>query len=286
MTLVKLENVIRIVLGLTLAISAPPLLAWGQTGHRSIAEIAERNMRPESVRKAHALLGGHDLAYASTWADEIRSDPKNFGHSFGWHYTTWAESDPDFHAHDENKDTGQLLSQIDAQLAILKNPTASDSDRSQALKFVIHLLGDVHQPLHVGNAGDKGGNACRVTWHGRNSNLHTVWDSEMIDKSQLSYTELADFASQGRSKRQSASWRTGTLQSWAQESKQLRSRIYPPEVVSPAAPVTYLTYCGPDVPAEAMPALGYEYSFRFLPVVYERIYQGGIRLAMLLDAAL
>ena len=274
------------ILAISLALHAGPLLAWGQTGHRSIAEIAERNMRPEKVRKAHALLDGHDLAFASTWADEIRSDPKNFGHSFGWHYTTWPESDADFDAGDENGDTGLLLSQIDAQLAVLTNPTASDSDRSQALKFVIHLLGDVHQPLHVGNTGDKGGNACRVTWHGRNSNLHTVWDSEMIDKSQLSYTELADFASQGRSKRQTASWRTGTLQSWAQESKQLRSRIYPPEVVSPAAPVTYLTYCGPDVPAEAMPALGYEYSFRFLPVVYERIYQGGIRLAMLLDAAL
>ncbi len=281
-----MQSLIRIILGSTLVLNPGTLLAWGQTGHRSIAEIAERNMRPESVRKAHALLGGHDLAFASTWADEIRSDPKNFGHSFGWHYTTWPESDADFHADRETKDTGLLLSQIDAQLAILKNPAASDSDRNQALKFVIHLLGDLHQPLHVGNTGDKGGNACRVTWHGRNSNLHTVWDSDMIDKTQLSYTELADFASQNRSRRQSDAWRQGDLRAWAEESKKLRSGIYPPEVVSPSAPVTYLTYCGPDVAAGAMPALGYEYSFRFLPAVYQRIYQGGIRLAMLLDAAL
>ena len=98
---------------LAMALSPSTLLAWGQTGHRSIAEIAERNMRPDSVRKAHALLDGHDLAFASTWADEIRSDPKNYKHSFDWHYTTWPEADADFHAGLENRDTGQLLSQIE-----------------------------------------------------------------------------------------------------------------------------------------------------------------------------
>ena len=273
---------------LTIALlsAAPPLLAWGQTGHRSTAEIAERNMSAESVRKAHALLDGHTLAYASTWADEIRSDPKNFGYSYSWHYTTWPDADTDFGAAEENKGTGLLLSQIDAQLAILKNPKASKPERSQALKFVIHLVGDVHQPLHVGDGGDKGGNACRVTWHGKNSNLHTVWDSDMIDKTQLSYTELSDFASQNRSPQQIKAWRSGNPQQWAEESKKLRSSIYPPEVVLPSAPVSYLSYCGPDVSPGAMPALGYEYSYRFLPEVYERIYQGGIRLAMLLDAAL
>lgn len=286
MTPAMMKSITQSVLIAVLVLTAPPLLAWGQTGHRSTAEIAERHMRPESVRKAHALLDGHDLAFASTWADEIRSDPKNYGATYGWHYTTWPEQDADFHADDENKGTGLLLSQIDAQLAILKSPKASTQERSQALKFVIHLVGDVHQPLHVGDDGDKGGNACRVTWHGKNSNLHTVWDSDMIDKSQLSYTELADFASQGRTGQQDRAWRSGNPQSWAEESKKLRGGIYPPEVVMPSAPVSYLTYCGPSVAPEAMPALGYEYSYRFLPVVYERIYQGGIRLAMLLDASL
>lgn len=276
----------RVALIATLALNAPQLLAWGQTGHRSIAEVAERNMSADSVRKAHALLDGHNLAFASTWADEVRSDPKNFGYSFGWHYTTWPDDDGDFHAADESKDTGLLLSQVDTQLAILKNPSASSADKSQALKFVIHLVGDVHQPLHVGAAGDKGGNACRVTWHGRNSNLHTVWDSDMIDKSQLSYTELAGFAGQGRSAQQTRAWRAGDAVSWAAESKKLRSQIYPQEVQLPTAPLSHLTYCGPDVTPDAMPALGYEYSQRFLPVVYERIYQAGIRLAMLLDASL
>ena len=110
--------------------------------------------------------------------------------------------------------------------------------------------------------------------------------SDMIDKSQLSYTELADFASQGRSEQETKTWRAGTPQSWAEESKKIRKGIYPPEVVMPKTPVSYLTYCGPDVSPEAMPALGYEYSYRFLPVVYERNYQGGIRLAMLLDKTL
>ena len=282
----KMESLIRMMLVFALACCAPPLLAWGQTGHRSIAEIAERHMRQDSVRKAHALLDGHDLAFASTWGDEIRSEPANYGHTFNWHYTTWPDADADFSAAEEDKDSGLLLSQIDAQLAVLKNPAAGKAERSQALKFVIHLVGDVHQPLHVGNAGDKGGNACRVTWHGRKSNLHTVWDSEMIEHTQLSYTELADFASQSRTPQQIKVWRSGDAETWAAESKALRSRIYPAEVQIPTSPLSYLTYCGPSVAPEAMPALGYEYSQRFLPEVYERIYQGGIRLAMLLDAAL
>lgn len=281
-----IKPVAQSVLMALLVLTAPPLHAWGQTGHRSIAEIAEQHMRPDSVRKAHALLDGHDLAFASTWGDEIRSRPAQFGHTLNWHYTTWPDDEDHFGADEEDKGSGLLLSQIAAQLAILENPQAGKAERSQALKFVIHLVGDVHQPLHVGAAGDKGGNACRVTWHGRNSNLHTVWDSDMIDKTQLSYTELADFASQSRTPQQTRAWRTGNAEAWAAESKALRSRIYPAEVLTPTTPLSHLTYCGPSVAPEAMPALGYEYSERFLPALYDRLYQAGIRLAMLLDAAL
>lgn len=280
-------NLIRPALAAALlGLASPQLLAWGQTGHRSIGLIAERHMSPEAVRKAEALLDGQSLAQAASWADEIRSEPKTYGYSFPWHYTTWEDQDEAFHAGHETKDSGFLLSQIERQLAVVKDQRAGKAERAQALKFVVHLVGDLHQPLHVGGGGDQGGNFCKVTWHGRASNLHRVWDSDMIEQTDLSYTELAAFASEGRSRAQTANWQTGGARIWAAESRKLRGEIYPAEVVAPTAPVSRLTYCQREVAPEAMPKLGYEYSYRFLPVVYDRIYQGGVRLAQLLEQAL
>ena len=271
---------------LVLSTGATQALAWGSTGHRTIGLVAERHMEPAALKSAQAILDGHDLPFVSTWPDEIRSDPKNYAHTFNWHFTTWLDEDDGFHAGLESKSTGFLLSQIEKQIAVLKNPAASRSEKAFALKFTVHLIGDLHQPLHVGTSGDSGGNACRVTWHGRSSNLHTVWDSEMIERTNLSYTERADFASQNRARKQIQQWQSGTPVQWAEESKKLRSRIYPAEVIAPNAPVTYLTYCKGNVAPEAMPKLGYEYSFEFDPAVRERLFQAGVRLAKVLNDAL
>lgn len=261
-------------------------LAWGATSHRSIGLIAEQHMNPSALKKAHAILDGHSLAYVSNWADEIRAEPKKYGYTFDWHYTTWQDDDDRFNASLENKDTGFLLSQVEKQIAVLKNPNAANPDKAFALKMIVHLLGDLHQPLHVGGGNDRGGNTCLVTWHGKSTNLHAVWDSEMITTTQLSFTELADFASQDRSSSQSNAWQSGTLKQWSEESKRLRSRIYPAEVIAPSTPTTYLSYCQGNVANEAMPKLGYDYSYQFSSSVRDRIYQAGIRLAKILNDSL
>ena len=271
---------------LSLAACSHNAFAWGATGHRSIALIAEQHMNLAALKKTHAILDGHNLSYVANWADEIRSQPKIYGYTFDWHYTTWQDEDERFHAGLENKASGFLLSQVNQQLAVLKNPAASQSDKAFALKFVVHLLGDLHQPLHVGGGNDKGGNACRVTWHGKPTNLHAVWDSEMIERSNLSYTELAEFSSQTRTSQQTKQWQSSSIEAWAQESKMLRRKIYPAEVQAPNAPVTYLTYCQENVAPEAMPKLGYEYSYQFDQIVRDRIYQAGVRLAKVLNESL
>jgi hypothetical protein len=269
-----------------LSMHAPSVFAWGATGHRSVGLIAEQHLTPNALKKSQEILDGHNLAYVSTWADEIRSDPKKYADTFNWHYTTWLDEEEQHKSDSENKSTGFLLSQVSNQISILQNTKSSHAEKAVALKYLVHLMGDLHQPLHVGGGNDQGGNTCRVTWHGKPVNLHTVWDSSIIDETKLGYTELAAFASQTRTAQQIAQWQTGDINTWSAESKALRRQIYPAEVIAPLTPVTFLTYCQKDVAPEAMPKLGYEYSYVYLPAVQERLFQAGIRLAKILNETL
>lgn len=260
--------------------------AWGATGHRSIGLIAQQHMTPAALKRAEQILEGHNLAYISTWADEIRSDPKKYGDTFNWHFTTWQDEVELHNANLENKSTGFLLSKVSQQTAVLNDAKSTQTEKAIALRFLVHLIGDLHQPLHVGGSNDQGGNACKVTWHNKATNLHTVWDSSMLEETKLSYTELAEFASQDRTKQQVAKWQTGNINTWSAESKALRRKLYPAEVQAPLSPVTFLTYCQKDASPDAMPKLGYEYSYVFLPLAQERIFQAGVRLAKILNESL
>ncbi|HCZ36443.1 MAG TPA: S1/P1 Nuclease, partial [Cytophagales bacterium] len=123
-----------------------------------------------------------------------------------------------------------------------------------------HMIGDMHQPLHVGKPGDRGGNDVKVKWFRNDSNLHRVWDSEMIDDTKLSYTELADaLGKPGKDKL--AKWQQGTVRDWALESVSYRPQVY-------------------DI---GNGSLSYSYSYKYLPIAKERLLQAGIRLAALLN---
>ena len=260
-------------------------LAWGPTGHRAVGQVAERYMSSGALLKAYTLLGSRSLARVSTWADEVKSEPANYSHTYNWHYTDW----PDHaHEHDESNSSGKLVSAIREQLEVLKNADASQEQKAFALKFVIHLVGDLHMPFHVGNGVDRGGNACKVLFHNEPVNLHSLWDEKMIDFTRLSYTELSQFVIQGRTKEEIQKWRTGDLTDWARESKNLRAAIYPENVKPVTELLSVKQYCRTDITVakEDMPKLAYEYSYQFMPVVEERIFQGGLRLAILLNEAL
>lgn len=267
----------------SLVFASTQAFAWGPTGHRAVGEIAERFMNPGPLLAARSILGGHSLARASTWADEIKSDPARYQHTFNWHYTDWAD---EAHDHDETNSSGKLMGSINEQLAVLKNSQASREDKIFALRFLVHLVGDLHMPLHVGNGLDQGGNFCKVTYMGQAMNLHSLWDEGMINFTKLSFTELAKFASAGKTKEQMIAARSGGPLDWARESKQLRATLYPANVVDPGTPMSIKAYCQKEVPADQIPKLSYEYAYRFMPVVEERIFLAGVRLAVLLNTAL
>jgi hypothetical protein len=256
--------------------------AWGPTGHRAVGAVAEKFLDPVVAVKINKILGGNSLSRISNWSDEIKSEPDTYSYTFNWHYTDWKDED---HQHDETNSSGKLLSAIKEQMGILKDDKSSEDKKVFALKFIVHLIGDLHQPLHVGNGLDMGGNKCKVQFHRRETNLHSLWDEGMIEFTKLSFTEFANYVSQGRTLEEIRSWKSGDVIDWALESKNLRSTIYPNDVTPSDAPATIKQYCRSDivVTSESMPKLAYEYSYKFIPVVEQRIFQAGLRLAVLLN---
>lgn len=257
--------------------------AWGPTGHRAVGELAEKYMDPAALLKARNILQGHSLARASTWPDEIKSEPARYSYTYNWHYTDWAD---DAHDHDETNSSGKLMGSIEAQTLVLKNPNASREEKEFAIKFIVHLIGDLHMPLHVGNGLDQGGNYCKVSYMGQSTNLHALWDEGMINFTNLSFTEIVKFVAAGKTAEQMKATRAGTPLDWARESKELRGKIYPPNVIDPQVPMSVRGYCRKEATAEEIPKLSYEYAYQFMPVLEERIFQAGVRLAVVLNDAL
>lgn len=261
---------------LTLLYSAEAF-SWGATGHRAIGEIALKELTPKAKSKLKEIMKGESLAQTSTWPDEIRSDPDTYKETFSWHFTDWPD---EMKEHDETNSAGKLIAAINEQIGVLKNAESSLEKKRIAVSFLAHLLGDLHMPLHVGNGIDRGGNLCKVTFHGKVTNLHALWDEGMIDQSRLSFTELAQFSSETKTAKDKAKAQQGSVIDWAKESKDLRASVYPENAKT-------TKYCvDGNVPQEQMPKLGFEYSYRFFPVVKDRIYQAGMRLALLLNQSL
>ncbi|NND53142.1 MAG: S1/P1 nuclease, partial [Flavobacteriaceae bacterium] len=161
---------------------------WGRTGHRVIGEIAETHLKNSTKRKIKKLLQSKSLAFTSTFADEIKAD-RRYDEFFTWHYINMPLDSQYENATKNEK--GDMVTGIDFCKKVISDKNSSESDKIFYLKLLIHLVGDLHQPLHIGLEEDRGGNDFKVQWFGADSNLHRVWDSEMIDKYDMSYIELA-----------------------------------------------------------------------------------------------
>lgn len=260
--------------------------AWGPTGHRVVGQIAEKHLTPRALSKVNEILKGDGLAKVANWPDEIRSEPQTYSNTYVWHYTEWKDNSDD---HAENQSTGLLLTAINNHLEILKSDSAKIEEKLMSLKFIVHLIGDLHQPFHVGNGFDRGGNNCKIVFFNNPTNLHKVWDEDMIDSSKLSFTEIASFVEQGLTPQGKESIQSGDFNSWAKESKDIRTIAYPAEV-TPPTPIPLLqniseskSYCGTTVPVELQPKISYDYNYRFMSTLHRRLLQGGLRLAMVLN---
>ena len=174
---------------------------------------------------------------------------------------------------------GDALEALDRFTATLQDPNASRADKQLALRFVVHLVGDLHQPLHVGKCCDKGGNDVKVKWFGKPTNLHAVWDSALVDDEQLSFTELAAKLERHISNR-------GRHRMVGHQPARLdqRERRDPRDALSAAGEAKPQRRRGKKRKAPPLPELSYAYVYKFTPVMERRLSQAGVRLAAYLNA--
>lgn len=234
------------------------VFGWGLTGHRVVGYIAQHHLTKKAQKNIAKLLGDTSLAQVANWMDDIRSD-STYDYTHDWHWVT--VKDGETYEQCEKNPHGDVIQTIERLIAELKSDTLTALQKRVDVKMLVHLVGDVHQPLHVGNGKDHGGNNLKVKWFWQNSNLHSVWDSGMIDSEEYSYTELGDIADKA-TKDQIEKWQSTDVREWARESMALRVQVY-------------------DLPEDK--SIGYVYRYKNWPTVKHRLEKAGIRLAGVLN---
>jgi S1/P1 Nuclease len=244
------------------ALPAGPAFAWGQTGHRTTAAIADNYLSGVARANVRLLLGTETLAQSATWPDDMKSDPAEFWQKTAspWHYVTVPAGSS--RAAAGAPPEGDAVTALARFAAILRDPSATVQDKRLALRFTIHIIGDLHQPLHAGRPGDRGGNDIKVSWFGDQTNLHSVWDSGMIDSRQLSHSELAGWLAGSITPEQVIAWSNPDPEAWIAESVALRETIYP---------------AGPT------PKLSYAYAYQHGAELDGRLSRAGVRIAAYLN---
>ncbi|WP_447642502.1 MULTISPECIES: S1/P1 nuclease [Chitinophagaceae] len=242
--------------------------AYGTTGHRVVAEIAQRHLSRHAKKELKKLIGDQRLAFWANWPDFIKSDTTGKWKSASrWHYVDLPSGlTKEQFVNDLKALSGEnLYTQIPAMEAQLKDKSLPLEQRQVALRFLIHLLGDLHQPLHVGRDEDQGGNKIKVTWFGKPTNLHAVWDEALVDFQQYSYTEYATVLDVV-DKNQENNWVNSPMEDWFYESHTLADKVYDKT---------------PDGSK-----LSFAYNYIFVNDLNEELAKGGLRLAKILNEVL
>lgn len=266
MNKLRFRFLIRTFLIVSILLISQFAFSWGVTGHRVIGEIAEQHLTKKAKKELRKLIGKETLALWSNWPDFIKSD-STWNYVSPWHYVNLpGHMEKQKFIEELKKLPGKnLYTQITAMMAELKDKSLPVEKRKIALSFLVHFIGDLHQPLHVGRPEDLGANKIVVYWFDQKTNLHTVWDSMLIEFQQYSYTEYAkllDIAS----KEQVKEWESSSLEDWFYESYSLANIIYD------------------TTPNESK--LSYKYNYQFQKILNEQLLKGGIRLAALLNQVL
>jgi hypothetical protein len=232
---------------------------WGQNGHRVVGQLAEWHLNKKARKNIEAILKHESIPMVANWMDEIRSD-KAYDHTATWHWVTIPDGESYNREYQEaSGDAYQMLLNIKEKL---KSKSLSEKEEREYLKMLIHIVGDLHQPLHVGRGDDKGGNDVRVFYFNQETNLHSVWDTKMIEGQNLSFTEIATHLNKRATPETVKTYQAASEEDWLKEAMSFRPMVY-------------------DIPENKR--LSYQYNYKYYNLVEERLLAGGLRLAGLLN---
>ncbi len=259
----KLSFVKKVAIAIALAYAPVEAMAWGMNGHRISGQIAEDHLTLKARTAIKAILGNESIAMASNWADFIKSD-STYKYLYNWHFVNFERtlSYPEMVEVLEHDTNANAYNKLQFLTAELKKKTTSKQNKLLYLRMLIHITEDLHQPLHTGHESDQGGNQVKVNWFSKQSNLHSIWDTELVNFQELSYTEYVaaiDHATPAQVK----AWQAAPISKWVHESNQIADKLYK-EV-------------------KQGETLSYRYNFTHLDTLNEQLLKGGIRLAGLLN---
>lgn len=252
-----------IALGIAIIYAPVQSMAWGTNGHRICGQIASSYLTPQARKAIKEILGDESIAMASNWADFIKSDD-NYKYLYEWHFIDFdkaytLEEMQQYLAADTKVDA---YTKINFMIGELKKKDLPKERKLLYLRVLIHVIEDVHQPLHTGHTDDKGGNDIKVKWFNNDTNLHSIWDSQLIDFQQLSYTEYAA-AINHTTIAQRAEWQKAPLSQWLYESNQVAEKLY--------------------IEIKPGETLSYKYNFSHLETLNQQMLKAGVRLAGVLN---
>jgi len=237
---------------------------WGMLGHRVIGQIAENHLSKKAKKTITQILGSESVAMASTYADFIKSD-SNYKYIDSWHYINF-KAGLSYEGMQEYLKTNTSIdayTKMQFLITELKKKELEQDKKVFYLKLLIHIAGDVHQPLHSTAEGDKGGNDIKVQWAGQSSNLHRVWDSDLIESQELSYTEYAA-ALDHVTRQELKTLQAEPVSKWLFDSYTISAGL--------RAQIT-----------QPNQRLGYGYTYEHLATANRRMLEGGIHLAALFN---
>ena len=244
--------------------------AWGPMGHDVVAAIAEQNLTRKAKKNIEKLLDGHSIVYYASWMDNIQNSPSwkgGYDKTKTWHYANVDEGETyQTMKKNENGDVVSALHKLTWELTE-NYDNLTDSIRADYIKMIVHMVGDLHCPMHAGRLSDRGGNGTKVKWFGQPTNLHSVWDSKMIDSARRwGYTEWSDQLDRAGRKEIKA-LQQGTYEEWFADTVKYAAEIY--EYV--------------EEKAGENPNLSYQFVYDFSPVLEDRLVTAGYRLAHVLN---
>ncbi len=239
------------------------VMAWGVEGHRIVGQVADSYLTKKARKEISKILGTESIAISSNWADFVKSDPA-YNYLSNWHYINLKAglSETQVNAYLAQDTATDAYTKINFLAAELRKKVLSPESKQLYLRVLVHLVGDIHQPMHTGRLEDLGGNKIKVLWFNDSKNLHQVWDDQLIQFQQLSYTEYTA-AINYTTKEQVKAWQQEPVSSWVYQSYQLAEKIY--------------NDTKPDQ------KLDYKYNYHYVSILNQQLLKGGVHLAGLLN---